>query len=389
MANKKKTVRKKKKNFSTYVLQLLSIISSIALLISFSALYIDPDKFWPPTFFGLAFPVFYIINIIFLIIWLIKKRLFLLTSLIPLILSFHIWSGYYKFSTKEHKVPEETNTLKVLSYNISIFNKFYSHKSFNYIDSLVSFIRDINPDVICFQEYYNNKVADTQLNNYLKKTLNMPYMKNHIYKERYDEHEFGIATFSKYPIIKTETLLNVNYSHTKQTSNFATYSDIVIKNDTIRFYNLHLESNRLSSEDIFFSSFEDITEINIDNIPSKSKIVLSKLRKCIILRSRQIVPIKENINNSPYPVIIAGDFNDVPASWTYRYLSKGLKDSFKKGGKGFAKTYNSIVPFMKIDYILHSPDIETIYFDIPKVEFSDHFPIFSTFKLPSKSKEKN
>jgi len=384
-----KPVKKKKKSLSYTILSLITVLSSIALCISFFSLYINPDNFWAPAFFGLAFPVFFLINVLFLIILLFRKKKLLFVSLVPLVISFHVWSGYYQLPIKKRTIPENVETLAVLSYNISVFDLFYKHQSFGYIDSLVTFIRTINPDVICFQEYYNDKLAEIQLNDYLKKTLQMPYMKDYIYKERFDKHEFGIATFSKYPIIKNETLLNVNYSDDKQTSNFAIYSDIVVGSDTVRIYNVHLESNRLSSEDIFFSSTEDITDIQVEDIPSKSRIVLSKLRSSVILRSRQVIPIKEDINNSPYPVIVAGDFNDVPASWTYRYLSKGLKDSFRRAGRGSAKTYNSIIPFMKIDYILHGPEIQTVFFDIPKVEFSDHYPIFSVFILPSNSKKKN
>ena len=191
---------------------------------------------------------------------------------------------------------------------------------------------------------------------------------------RWDRYQFGLAVFSKYPIINSGRIINVNYPKDLSTTNYSTFSDIVFNKDTIRVYNVHLESFRISEGEDIFSILESGTT---DKIGNESRKLLSQLKTSYIFRARQIKPIREHIDNSPYPVIICGDYNDTPASWAYAKMSEGLQDAYIKAGRGLGRTYISYKYPFRIDYILADKKFEIHKFDNPEIVFSDHYPIYA------------
>ena len=151
------------------------------------------------------------------------------------------------------------------------------------------------------------------------------------------------------------------------------FTDLLINSDTIRVYNCHLQSYRLREAEI-----NTIDSIDFNNHPkTKEKLmVLSlKFKEALIKRAEQAATLRENINKSPYPVIVCGDFNDTPISFTYRTVKGDLKDSFTQSGKGTANTYNGKLPSFRIDYILYSPIFTSYNFKVSSINHSDHFPI--------------
>ena len=215
--------------------------------------------------------------------------------------------------------------------------------------------------------------------------------------------QFGIITFSKFPIINKGDLGFGN-----NTLNQATYIDVIITNstnspellggaghqinkparhsqsqrkaggsaDTIRIYNIHLQSLLIKGKDIFKYAEEK------NDILSKSKNLLHLFKTVSILRSRQLDILISHINNSPYAVVVCGDLNDTPYSYTYQTLDKILNNAFEKAGNGFGFTYNSKFPFLRIDNQFASRcftinSFKTHY----EADYSDHFPISANYTL--------
>ncbi|MFW6224447.1 MAG: endonuclease/exonuclease/phosphatase family protein, partial [Bacteroidota bacterium] len=108
-----------------------------------------------------------------------------------------------------------------------------------------------------------------------------------------------------------------------------------------------------------------------------------KLRHGFMERAQQVDFVSEHIHKSPHPVIVCGDFNDTPMSYAYHTMRNNLKDSFTEAGMGFGKTYGGRAPSYRIDYILHSPTINTLSHERLKVPYSDHFPVFARLILGS------
>jgi len=366
----------KKSNHSifTKIAFFVNIIFAISLLVSYLAVYVSPDKFWLIAFFGLAYPFLLLINLLFFIFWLIlfKKGLFL--SLIIILFGFNYINKTIQFSSKHLK--EDSESIKVLSYNVRLFNIFKPAKNDKEIlknrNDIFNVIREDSSDILCFQEFVSDKLEKfTTLDTILKfqnaKNYNIVYSLNNN-KKRFSS---GIVTFSKYPIInKGKVKFN------EKSDNLCIFSDIVKETDTIRIYNVHLESIRLSKEDeMFYEDFGNQSEQTEFKLGVRK--IFAKLKHAFIKRASQARSIAEHIRQSPYPVIVCGDFNDTPTSYAYHIISENLKDAFVESGIGIGNSYNGKFPSFRIDYILYSNDFSAYDFEVKSADYSDHYPIIA------------
>ena len=108
--------------------------------------------------------------------------------------------------------------------------------------------------------------------------------------------------------------------------------------------------------------------------------IIKRLRSSFENRGNEVEQIKQHIRQSPYPVIICGDFNDTPISYAYRTISKGLTDAFVNSGKGFGNTFVGPLPYFRIDFVLHDPIFKSFGFNTnSSITLSDHYPITLDF----------
>jgi endonuclease/exonuclease/phosphatase family metal-dependent hydrolase len=187
-------------------------------------------------------------------------------------------------------------------------------------------------------------------------------------KNRY----YGIITLSRYPIVRKGEIIH------PASSSLSIFTDIVIDRDTFRIFNNHLQSFRLKA--IERSFLEEITGPGEDVAFNQVKSISSSLRKGFIQRALQASAVKLKIDESPYPVIVSGDFNDTPVSYSYRKMRKGLNDSFVISGYGAGFTYKGKYPANRIDYILFDNALESRGFDVFRVKYSDHYPVAAYFR---------
>ncbi len=152
----------------------------------------------------------------------------------------------------------------------------------------------------------------------------------------------------------------------------AIYTDVLIREDTVRIVNLHLQSYHIDPSQYSKINFQRISEE--DDI-RKMKKMGSKFKQAFIKRAVQARRIREFIDNSPYNVIVCGDFNDTPVSYAYRTVKGNLNDAFIQSGKGFGRTYIGELPSFRIDYIFHSDGFSSYNFQSEEFAFSDHLPV--------------
>jgi endonuclease/exonuclease/phosphatase family metal-dependent hydrolase len=182
------------------------------------------------------------------------------------------------------------------------------------------------------------------------------------------KHSFGILIFSKYPIINTQTISDEkqNYNETFQ------YTDIVKDEDTIRVFNIHLQSLKFSKANLeYIKDAETEQDINLE----ASKNIISKFKTGFIARASQSEKIKNEMNHSPYPVIVCGDFNDVPNSYAYNYIGANLHNAFAEKGSGIGRTFSGISPTLRIDNIFTDKVFNIVQYTCIQKKLSDHFPI--------------
>jgi endonuclease/exonuclease/phosphatase family metal-dependent hydrolase len=231
-------------------------------------------------------------------------------------------------------------------------------------------LADINPDILCLQEFYTSEEKGDYDNiDTLKKLLNTQYYHCEYTATLRKLDHWGIATFSKYPIINQGKIL-----FNTKSNNICIYSDIIINTDTIRVYNIHLQSISFSKVDNKF--LEDvISDKDADDELEHSKNILRRLKRAFTKRSKQVEMITAHLKTCRYEIILCGDFNDTPASYAYQKLSRNLKDAFIEKGNGFGKTYAGKWPQFRIDYILHDKAFKCKKYQRSDETFTDHYPI--------------
>ena len=353
-------------------LYFLNICAVAALLASYLSGYISPDKFWIMAFFGLAYPIFLIINLLFIVFWIITWKRFVFVSLISILIGFNSLLAIYPIRFSKPTVLPYPK-IKIISFNVhSLYGNQRADSQQETKSKVTEFLSAQNADFICVQEFFAIGEDFSQTLLKFASSIHLDYYSFKNYREFNNKRKINaIATFSRFPIV------NFGCFRLPERSHYAIFSDIVMNGDTIRIYNLHLESIRFGNED--YSFYSHLTEPDIEEstpIKEGSKRMLWKLRKAFILRSKQVKALREHITSCPYPIILTGDFNDTPSSYTYHQLTNGLTDSFIESGHGlFNSTYAGKFPAFRIDYILHSDKFKAISFANFDVDLSDHYPI--------------
>ena len=243
---------------------------------------------------------------------------------------------------------------------------YYLYKNKIDKNEFVNYIDDHNSDILLVQEI-NSKGMYKLLNEFNE------YKYNHLQKG------LGTAIFSKYPIVNTG---HIDFS---LKTNSCLWADIKIKSDTFRVYSVHFQSNQISKQaDEIFKDFEKGQKIESKNV----KVVLSLYKNNVQIRATQVKKVENHIHKSPFPVIVGGDFNDPPVSYTYQRFGGFLKDAFKEKGMGFGISYSGAIPFLRIDYIMVSDKLNVIDFNTYHDNYSDHYPIKAIISNLQKNNQK-
>ena len=371
--NKAKMSKKRFKIFSS-PFKLATALSLVGLLLSYLAPYIHPATIPSLPFFGLTYPIFLALTLIWLVLWAIFRSKWAIYCLVVLLIGGKL---HFRNLSMLSTAPEfkQENGLKVLSYNVRLFDLF--NPSFN--DALASrnqifdFIRSQEPDVLCLQEFYRQ---DKPTNFEVMDSLNL-IMKTRDYHERSahkrrTRENYGIAMFSKHPMIARGDVMFETQG--VQDFNYCIFADIVKGLDTFRIYNVHLQSIRLHTDPHIEGE-----EVQTYGSKKGAIAVYRKLRSAFEKRADQARRVVEHLKTSPYPVIVCGDFNDTPMSYTYNQFQLALLDAFSGSGKGLGTTYVGRLPAGRIDYLFYSPLLNASLFQIQKQTRSDHRAISCVF----------
>ena len=344
----------------------MNLVLAAALLLSYLATIVSPAYIVFPALFGLAYPYLLLLNIFMVIIWAMRLKLEAFISAVVIIIGINHFSNYIKLSNPK---GDKFDSFKVMSYNVHLFNMYESKNAKSSENDIMKLLKEENSDIICLQEVFIlGDVAAKERS--MIASLGGKYSSHLKTIKRRGNRAFGIMILSRYPIVKRGEIVH------SESSSLTIYADILINQDTFRIYNSHLQSFRLGQ--LEKSLFEEI--IRDEEKMNKVKNLWISLKKGFVKRALQAQALKEHINASKYPVIVAGDFNDTPVSYTYRNIRKGLNDSFVNSGHGAGFTYRGNYPPNRIDYILYDKRLTNSHFEILKAKYSDHYPIAAWFK---------
>jgi endonuclease/exonuclease/phosphatase family metal-dependent hydrolase len=330
----------------------LTVLTFLAYVLPFLA-----PKFFPIlSVLTLILPLFLILNALFFCYWLFRFKKQIILSGIVLLIGITFINKFYKFSNID--LPETADDLTVMSYNVRLFNLFHWIDDTNVTENIRTFINEKNPDILCIQEYSEAAKIDLR-----------------IYKHKYilllgNKIKSAQAIFSKFPIVNSG---NIPFP---DSNNNAVFVDLKKGKDTIRVYNIHLQSLKISP---------DLTEINEgkNNISqSKSGQILKRISKAFRAQQYQSEMIMNHKKNCKYPILICGDMNNSAYSFVYRKIRGDLNDCFEEAGSKFGETYNFKLYPARIDYIFADPKFKIKTFEnFSDFKNSDHYPIFTRLEI--------
>jgi len=350
------------------ILKAITVSVSLALILSYLSPFIHPETWGVVALFGLAYPIIIISHSLITISWIFIDKRWAIALGVLILLGGNLHFRTFTIGTGDN--PNGATEVKIMSYNVHLFDLYNSdpEEARKNKDRIINYIVKKNPDIVCFQEFYHqDKPSD-----FVTKDTLIQLLETKDYHERYSHKRigrknFGVSIFSKFEIIEKGDII---LPDDKPTYNYCIYADIVTPDDTIRVYNIHLKSIQLKKDD--HAVFEDGTK---QEESSGLFSVIDKVKKAYPIRAKQTDKLIEHINNSPHPVVVCGDFNSTPLSYSYNQFNSILTDSFRNSSFGIGKTYAGKIPAGRIDYIFHSPEIGSRNFEIQDENLSDHYAI--------------
>lgn len=353
------------------VLISINVIISVLFLVACLSPYVNPSRWWLNGFTGLIVPYLLLVLIFFVIFWLtVKPRLVWIPLLtlafgwqqIAVVFAWHPGAG---FSKRRHDA-----VLRIVDWNVQSFNGLSKNSESKKLvpNELAASIMKLEPDVICMQEFNNASNADNI-------SLFSRQYRYHYFSRDYERsngtYQSGCIIFSKFPVLDSG---RIQYPVAES----LIYVDILKGNDTIRIYTTHLQSFKFKKAD--YSDLEKIKDQDEESL-SASKSIFRKMKLAFSRRGVQANMVREEIDKSPYPSVICGDFNDVPNSYAYFHIKGERQDVFLKKGFAIGRSFIALAPTLRIDYILPDKKFEVKQFDMVDEDLSDHIMLVTDLLL--------
>ena len=306
----------------------------------------DPNRNLFMPFIGLALPGILLIAFSLIIFWLFNKSYWAVIPLLSIIINYQFIASMVHVNLFSEKDTEKIDSIiKIATYNIHGFNYIEDEFPVSYI---VDCMYEENVKILCMQEFMPHSMQN------MSEVINsfdfLPY--HSIHKD--SSSEIGLAIFSKYPILRGGKI------HFESTANGAQWVDIDIPDGkTIRVINVHFQTTGLYRS--YYLNLEDMIKVLGQNF--KRRAVQANI-------------IRSIIDSTEIPVILCGDFNDIPSSYVYKRAKGDLIDGFKEAGSGFGSTFLNKANMFRLDYIMHSDALKGVRYYSRSLKWSDHNPIF-------------
>ena len=190
-------------------INLILLILQLLLMGSFGGGY----YYYP--FLNLMVPFIILINCFFFIFWIIKLKWPFVMFVFSLLISYTEWERFYKLPNNGIPVSKG---LKLMSFNVRLFNSYNWIDQENIPESILSFVNEVSPDILCLQEF--SKEFSPPFKSY-------PYT---YIQSSSKNGQNGLCILSKYP------LFNRGFIPFENSNNGAVFAEIFYKRDTLRIY---------------------------------------------------------------------------------------------------------------------------------------------------------
>ena len=385
----------------------ITLLTLLWLLLAIACQQVPAKAFWPLVFGALTTPVALALTALLALYWLRRNWRVAVLPIVALFLTWpHVQRGLplhpsflnKKMAVKTQElangqvlrspffVPEAKSNVLLLSANCRIFNVYAQLRDPDFASSkgYIRWLAESPADVLCLQEYYNEPRGSREAGDVFRTDDRLGRGSGRrssisVSLTNAIGAEFGMAIFSRFPIVRRGTI-----AFGRLTQNHAMWADLARpaartgrgRPDTIRVYNLHLQSMSMAEADIATA-----TESRA-GLQQKAPNLLRRFRNGAVARGAQVDTVLAHLARSPYPVLLAGDLNDLPYSYTYDQLADRLQNAWATAGTGIGATYNGRRPALRIDQQFASPQWEVLGCQVhQEINWSDHFPLEALYQL--------
>lgn len=351
------------------LLAFLALVGFFAMSLSVTCSYFSPEKYVWLSFFGLTFWIILFFNLAVLLLLLIMRSRWALLPAFALMMAIPGFIRSYSFG-KLH----EGGDLRVMSYNVLNFKNQddAEMKMETVADSIVEMVKKYDPDVLCVQEFtaYNTKKGRNKCIKDFGKKLEMNY-------QHYNtKANFGNnVIFSKYPLSGIEEDIPLATEN-----DYGTVAKVDAGEKGV-FYVMccHLTSFQLTNDEVAVLSEPGNSK---EQVREHGNTIVQKMSTAYVKRSEEVARMLKDLPYDGRPILLCGDFNDTPMSYTYQCIRKaGFTDSFVKTGRGIGYTYAGKLPLLRIDYVWTNKQIQPMSFERIKYKGSDHYPVILEFNV--------
>lgn len=345
----------------------LTLVVAATMAVTYFVPYTDPARVWFFPILGLAAPAVYVATLVLALYWIIRWRWLRAGVMLVLVAVglFHV-SLFWRPELKRnyHAETVDRAAFKVMTYNV---RNFYGENGSSSVGDILALVEEQDPDVICLQEF-NARLAEKEEGFAL---LEGKYESASFGRTEAPDSQHGapLLILSKYRILRSGTVL---------TPSSSVWADVIIGEDTVRVFNNHLRSTAITTSDNEYLTRRGFLTDTAREVKLRS--IVDRYRENSVLRAAQVDSIAQVVSAVRTRRILCGDFNDTPMSYVYRTMARGLNDAFSECGSGYSHTYRGFYNTLRIDYVLSSAGFETLTYEVPPVDYSDHHPVVVRLK---------
>jgi len=331
--------------------------------------FVNPQGKWPLAVIGLFYPAILVIHLLFILLWSVLRKWQFLLSLGCILIGWGHVRTVISFSSTNNLKEKEPTEITIMTFNCFSFSKDAKGTQLINKEKLTNLLREYQPDILCLQEFAN---TENQL-----KLFKEWVETSHDFSHNFIQTTASLAIFSRYPLHNTKAQKFPNsYNGYQQ-------AEVIIGDQQIGIFNLHLQTNAITS---LANKVVDSGDLKTKETWLDIGGMLRSYQRAARKRVVQAEEVRAEMANVPHPVVICGDFNDVPQSYVYRLLKQGYTDTFQKAGNGMGVTYSGKIPGLRIDYIFTPPSFTVLQTLLPKPGFSDHRPVVSRVAIGTNEK---
>lgn len=342
--------------YFSFMLLVITLLISIFTIIGLFGGNANPVHETAMALIVYALPLLIIANFITLLFWIIRRRWhWVVIPSITLLCCIPFIGTLFQFGFWNDE--DEPESFTVSTYNVALFGRELTGFK---AEDILSAMKRQNVSILCIQEYMTHSGNKDNTENYKKFFGNVAKGKD------------DMIIFSRYPIVDSKCI-----DFNNKTNNSAMWADVNVLGKTIRVFNVHLETTGINST-LHKAAKREIAGNPIEE-NALVRAFFDNYTLGMVNRAIQANIVAKEIQSSPYPVIVCGDFNDVPYSYVYNTMKGNLVDGFKECGKGFMYTMRGNKK-IRIDYIFHDESLSGLSYHKEDLSYSDHYPVFMKLK---------